>query len=150
MAKFSQKQDLQRQSTKLTGVDGPQLELLAPSRPTSPVDKAYLMSLSSLRRAIRYSMSLSDLEPKEVYEPLGIDKATWSRIENGGMDFPASKLKRFGKITQNHAALMWLAHDDGFDLRPYKSELQAQLEQERAEKAELRKENDVLRGLLRR
>lgn len=61
-------------------------------------------------------MSLADLEPKQVYGPLGKDKATWSRIENGDMSFPVDDLGRFCEIVGNDSLLLWLNHAAGWDI----------------------------------
>lgn len=132
----------QRQSTFSTDVA--QLELLPTRKVGTVVDKAYVLGLPTLRRAIRYSVSLADLEPKQVYEPLDMDKAIWSRIENGGMSFPADQLGRLAEITRNEAPLTWLAHQSGFELRPLKSELLEQLEAERATTADLRRQLETI------
>lgn len=105
----------QRKSTSTPSVE--QLSLLASQRRESAsVDVPYLLSLTSLRRVIRYSMSLRDLEPKQVFDQLDMDKATWSRIENGGMSFPADLLERFRQVVGNDAAILWLANQAGFDV----------------------------------
>src|SRR6478735_3288319 len=120
-----------------------QLELLpakAPKKPSAPVDKRYLFGLPNLRRAIRYSASLRDLEAKQIYEPLGKDQAVWSRIENGGMSFPADQLLDLANICDNHAPLMWLAYRAGYELQPLRSDLERQVEAKDAEIAELRKQ----------
>jgi hypothetical protein len=105
---------MQHTTTKLGQVE--QLHLLPHrSEPKTP-DLAYLASLPSFRRAVRYSMSLADLEPKQVYEPLGKDKATWSRIESGDMGFPADLILPFQSTTNNDAPLMWLVHAAGYDV----------------------------------
>lgn len=124
----------QRQSTRDASVA--QLELLPVKKVCPPVDKPYLFSLPTLRRVIRYSVSLADLEPCDVYRPLGIDKAVWSRIENGGMSFPGDELLLFQSIVRNKAALMWLAHQSGDELTPLRSDLErrnAELEEELAQ-----------------
>jgi hypothetical protein len=136
----------QRQSTKSTEVE--QLELLPTRKPCAPVDRAYVLGLPSLRKVIRYSVSLADLEPKQVYGPLEMDKAIWSRIENGGMSFPADSLSKLAEETQNDAPLVWLAHQRGYELVPLKSELEQQLEAKDAELTEERRENALLRKLL--
>lgn len=148
MPRFSLREVPQHNTSKLAG-DGPQLELLPTRAPCPPVDKAYTLGLPNLRRVIRYSVSLPDLEAKQVYIPLKMDKATWSRIANGDMSFPADLLGALADVTQNEAPLIWWAHQRGFDLRPLKSELQEQLDAERAEKLELRRENELLRSLFR-
>lgn len=132
----------QRQSTISTDVA--QLELLPTRKPPISLDKGYLLGLPNLRRAIRYSVSLADLDPKQVYEPLDMDKAIWSRIENGGMSFPADQIGTLASITRNHAPLTWLAQQQGFELRPLKSELQEQLEAERASNADLRRQLETI------
>lgn len=104
----------QRQSTISADVE--QLSLLPAKRTAPPVDLNYIKTLTNFRRAIRYSVSLPDLEPKEVYDPLDMDKSIWSRIENGGMSFPADQILALAKITQNKAPFLWLAHQFGFDI----------------------------------
>jgi hypothetical protein len=127
---------------------GAQLDFLASRKQCPPVDKTYLLSLPSFRRALRYSLSLADLEPKQVYEPLEMDKATWSRIENGLQAFPPDLLWKLATITGNEAPLMWLAHSRGYELRPLKSALEEQLESERAARLELERQNTLMRELL--
>jgi len=131
--------------------DHDQLELLPAKKtqkPSAAVDKRYLYGLPNLRRVIRYSISLRDLDAKQVYEPLGKDQAVWSRIESGSAAFPADQLPQLAKICDNHAPLMWLAHRAGFELQPLRTELEQQLEAARAREAELQRENELLCKLL--
>jgi hypothetical protein len=125
-----------------------QLDFVTTRKPCPPVDRVYVLSLPSFRRALRYSLSLADLEPKQVYEPLDMDKATWSRIENGQQAFPPEKLNQLAELTGNDAPLMWLAHSRGYELRPLKSELQERLDAAEVEKAELQRQNSLMRELL--
>lgn len=134
----------QQQSSK-----SPQIDLLTGRASCPPPDIPYLLGLPSLRRAIRYSMSLADLEPKQVYGPLNKDKAIWSRIENGDMSFPADDLTRFCDIVGNDAVILWLAHHAGFDVVTMKKrmddkdkqieDLQRRLEEAEREKSVLAK-----------
>jgi hypothetical protein len=139
----------QRVSTNSQGVEE-QVDWLEPprQRASSPVDAKYLFGLPSLRRAVAYSLSLADMDPKEAYQPLGMDKATWSRITSGGQEVPASLLKPLRVLTGNYAPLRWLAYTEGFELIPLKSELERQLDEERDARAEVERENAVLRSLL--
>jgi plasmid maintenance system antidote protein VapI len=141
----------QRKSTKSENVE--QLCLLSPSRkPSAPVDVAYLLGLGSLRRVLRYSMSLRDLEPKAVYEQLDMDKATWSRIENGGMSFPADDLEKFRQIVGNDAVIMWLVHQSGYDLtslRKAQDDKDKEIEQLKAELADTNRALNLLVGRMR-
>lgn len=134
--------DRQQRSTKSATVE--QLSLLPTRKACPPPDLAYVEALPNFRRALRYAMSLADLEPKQVYGPLGKDKATWSRIENGDMSFPADDLLHFCEIVGNDAVLMWLNCSAGYDLASMRkaqddkdkriAELESQLAEERREK----------------
>lgn len=93
-----------------------QLSFLPVRKPCPPPDLEYVKSLPSLRRAMRYAISLADLEPKQVYVPLKKDKATWSRIENGDMSFPADDLIAFCDVVGNDAVVLWLDHSRGYDI----------------------------------
>jgi hypothetical protein len=139
----------QRQST--VSPDVAQLSLIpaADRKACPPVDVDYLLARPNSRRAMRYAMSLMDLEPKQIYEPLEMDKAIWSRIENGGMSFPIEKLKPFNALVRNDALLLWHVFDNGYDVRAMRKlqddkdkrieQLEAQLAEERAEKAAIAK-----------
>lgn len=106
---------MQHTSTKLRSVE--QLPLLsAPKHPQGSPDIAKIRRLSTFLKALQYAMELSEMEPKEVYEPLDKDKATWSRIEHGDMGFPADLLLPFDKLVQNDVLLLWLVHQSGYDI----------------------------------
>jgi plasmid maintenance system antidote protein VapI len=143
---FVRKQDSQQVGTDSRPVA--QLDFVTPRKVCPPVDRAYLLTLPSFRRALRYSLSLADLEPKQVYEPLDMDKATWSRIENGAQAFPPDMLGKLASLTGNDAPLIWLAHSRGYELRPLKSELQERLDEAEARAAELERQNALMRELL--
>lgn len=142
----AQTMDSQRVGTNLR--DSGQVDFVSPRKACPPVDKPYVLSLPSFRRALRYSLSLADLEPKQVYEPLDMDKATWSRIENGQQAFPPDQLSTLAAITGNEAPLIWLAHSRGYELRPLKSELQERLDSITEQLAEAERENALMRQLL--
>jgi len=139
--------DTQLNTTKSHRVE--QLDFLdgtsTPKASLKEPDLAYLMSLPNARRALRYSLSLADLEPKQVYPLLGKDKATWSRYEAGNIDFPVTLIQPLKTIVQNDAVLLWLNHQSGWDIRSMKRlcddkdrrihELEAQLAKERHERA---------------
>lgn len=143
---FSKNEDCQRPSTSSTDVE--QLDLIPRRRPSAAVDKDHVRRLPSLRRAINYSLSLADMDPKEAYGPLEMDKAIWSRIANGGMSFPADQMPKLKAVTGNEAAIYWLATACGYDLRPLRNELEQQLEDERAARMEAERENALLRTLI--
>lgn len=132
--------DTQHKSTELSV--GQQLTLLSQRPERKEPDLAYLASLPNFRRVLRYSVSLADLESKQVYDPLGKDKATWSRYESGDAPFPAELILPLRAITNNDAPLLWLNYQAGFDLttlRPRESDTERQLREAREEAAELRR-----------
>jgi hypothetical protein len=149
---LSQKQVPQHISTGLRGVADPeQLALLGleiRKKPSKPVDRVQLFSLPSLPEAIRYSLGLAEMDPKQAYQPLKMDKATWSRIMNGTQEAPASLPKKLKMLTGNDALQLWLAQDWGCELQPLRSEWEEQLEDERAARAEVERENALLRQLI--
>jgi hypothetical protein len=121
-----------------------QLALLPAKALCPPPDLERLTALPNWRRAMRYSISLADLEPKEVYVPMEKDKGTWSRIESGDMSLTVSELPKFQRIVGNDALLLWLNHDAGYDIKTLRLrqddkdrrifELERQLAEERREK----------------
>lgn len=144
-------QHLATNSPDVEGGPVDQLSLLgleSRAKPSAPVDRRYLFGLPTLRRAVAYSLSLADMDPKEAYGPLAMDKSTWSRIINGGQEVPAGLLKPLRTLTGNDAAQLWIAHDWGCELRPLRTELEEQLDAERAAHAETQRENALMRKLL--
>lgn len=137
------------QSQSKISTDVEQLQLLPSRKTPPPLDLDYLLKLPTLRRAIRYSVSLPDLEPKAICDDMDMDRAIWSRIENGSMSFPADELAKLASITGNQGPLYWLIHQAGYDVRQLRklrddkdrriAELEAELATERAEKATIQK-----------
>lgn len=111
--------------TKSADVSGRQLPLLDAPRGVTPViDIPYVRALPTFRRAMRYQWSVAGLEPKDVYDPLGHDKATWSKIDSGTMSFQADKIETFCRVTRNIAVIEWLAFRAGMELKPLRSDLE--------------------------
>lgn len=54
--------------------------------------------------------------PKQAYDPMGIDKTTWSRITSGEWDLDGRDVPQFNKVVGNNAYLLYLNHEDGIDL----------------------------------
>jgi hypothetical protein len=126
-----------------------QLELL-PNR--APVQEAVadevVRKQPNMSAAINLSLSAAGLEPKEAYMPLDIDKGVWSRIMNGQAHFPHEKFTTLEDITGNDIPLRWLALRKNREIKPMKSALEERVATLETENLELRKENDLLRGLI--
>lgn len=126
-----------------------QLELLPNRAPIQePVSDEVIRKQPNMSAAINLSLSAAGMEPKEAYMPLDIDKGVWSRIMNGQAHFPHEKFTTLEDITGNDIPLRWLALRKNREVKPMKSALEEMLETARTEIAELRKENDLLRGLI--
>lgn len=92
--------------------------------------------------ALDLCKSISGLEDKQIYMALNIDKGHWSLIYTKGSNkrnFPENKLIEFMDICGNRVPLIWLARKCGYTLQPLRTELEIELEHERAEKEEFRK-----------
>jgi hypothetical protein len=130
--------------------DAELFECARSDRPSAPVDIGHLRTMRNVPRVISYAMSLRELEPKQVYGPLGIHKSAWSLIQSGKAEFPASKIVRFDAICGNRALLEWLAGGDGCELRPLKSALELENDELRRENEELRRHHEVIADFVRK
>lgn len=86
--------------------------------------------------ALNLMINASGLEDKEIYLPLGIDAGHWTRIRQGSANPPLNKLDELIDLCGNDAFLEYVAHRRGFGLVPLRSELERQLEEERARRLE--------------
>lgn len=96
----------------------------------------------SLGGSIDLCAKAAGLEPKQVQTDLKLDKAQWSRWTDGKEGILWPKLKLVMDHCGNHAPLMWMNHDCGFDIsamRHRESELERQLREAREENAALKR-----------
>lgn len=82
---------------------------------------------------------------KELQQELGVDKAQFSRWQSGSEGVVWPKLRRLMDACGNHAPLLWMLHDAGYDLHSLRRQ---ETETER-ENRELREEVTALRRVLR-
>lgn len=116
-----------------------QLDAFGPAAPKQAVvSDAIIQAQPSFLAAILLAMTVSGREDKQIYSPLEIDHAQWSRIRGGTANFPVNRLDQFMDLVGNDIPLRWLAFKRGFELKPLRSELErrvleleAQLERER-------------------
>lgn len=106
---------MQRVSTKLSAVE--QLQLIPqPSVVSRPVSFDRIYTLTDTHDALMYACELGKKVPKQAYEPMGIDKTTWSRICGGEWDLDGRDILKFDRIVGNDAYLLYLNHLHGYDL----------------------------------
>lgn len=96
-----------------------------------------------------YALSIAELEPMDVYKPLGTDKATWSKIVGGHMSFQADKIIPFCEVTRNNAVIEWLAFKTKSELRPLRSQLEEKLEAMEARALSAENELEVVKRFFR-
>jgi hypothetical protein len=144
MAASGAKSGLQHETTSLSGVEQLELRIARRAAP-GVVDENSVRLQPSMVAAINLCANLSGLVDSEIYGPLGIDKGNWSRMRNGQASFPPEKLEPLMQLCGNHVPLMWLADRAGFELTPKLSTLERQVAALRAELAESRRENEIIK-----
>lgn len=113
-----------------------------PAKTSAPVDIDRLRAQPNFLKALKYAIDLTDLEAKEIYGVLGKDKATWTRIKDGDVAFPADCIDTLCNILTNDAIVLWLLHRRGYDITSLRriaddkdkriAKLEADLAEERA------------------
>lgn len=128
----------------------PQTDLFSAPRALAPtVDVGAVRRMPSFRRVVGYALSIAELDPTDVYKPLGHDKATWSKIQTGAMSFQADKILPFCEVTRNIAVIEWLAFKVKHELRPLRSELEQKLEAAEARAMAAEHELEVVKRFFR-
>ena len=112
------------------------------------VSDAKLLALKDKHTALVLCMNISCLEDKEIYGPLGLDQAQFSRIKNGSMHFPPNLEDPLMDVCGNEIPLRYSALKRGKQLAPLRSTLEQKLEDRDAE-LEAKRENDLLMRVLR-
>lgn len=116
------------------------LGLPPPRRAPRPFTLDEVRALKSESEAIRFSVTCSGYETKEVPLLFGIDAGQWSNILNGKKHFPHDRRNEFMDFVQNEILLIYGCESRGKDystLRPHRSEVEIALEAERRRTAEL-------------
>lgn len=96
-----------------------------------------LLALKNKHAALVLCMNVSCLEDKEIYGPLGLDQAQFSRIKNGSMNFPPNKENQLMDVCGNEIPLRYSALVRGKGLIVLRDTLEqkvAELEQQLAQR----------------
>jgi hypothetical protein len=134
---FDPKADRQSDSKTLS-----QLGLRLKSQQAVLVELESVSRQPSFNAAIVLCVQCSGLDRKQVYSALGIDAATWSRIESGQAHFPVNKLEQLMDLCGNEAPLMWLVNARGYDwdsVREKQNALEKKLSDATVEIADLKR-----------
>lgn len=101
-----------------------------------------VMRERTLGGAIDLCAKAAGKEPKELQIVARSDKAQWSRWVNGAEGIVWCKLRAVMDECGNHAPVLWMLHDLGYDLhslRKRESETERELRQAREENAALKR-----------
>lgn len=124
-----------------------QLELMEGGktlREVQPISEDMIYRQQTKLAAISLAVLVSGLDEKQIYIPLGLDKATWSKICSGQLNFPTNKEEQFFDITGNEIPLQWLAYRRGYKLVPLEDAKERRIRELEEEKSELKKEIETL------
>lgn len=116
------------------------LELPSPRRSPRPFTLAEVRDLKSESDAIRFSVSCSGYETKEIPLLFDIDAGQWSNILNGKKHFPHERRNEFMDFVGNEILLIYACESRHYNfetLRPHRSTVEIELEAERRRSAEL-------------
>ncbi len=117
-----------------------QAELLISSPPKSSVVPTEMIHAKRTSgTAFTLACDASGLDDKEIYIPLEMDAATFSRIKSGTNSFPADRLADFCRLVGNNVYPEWLAYQVGCGLVLLKSEAERRAEHEKARADEAEK-----------
>lgn len=114
-----------------------------------PVDPAVIRSLTRLIDAVNLCISVTGAIPKDAYVDLGIDKGWWSKIQSGQNPFPSDKLVPLMEKYGNDIPLTWLAFQRNKGTHLLESEQQRLMRAKDDEIAELRKQVEWTKQLVR-
>jgi len=122
-----------------------QLSLLGmKTRRQQPITDELIRKQRSKLAAFRLAVQVSGLDEKEIYLPLGVDKATWSKILSGLFNFPTNKEGQFYDLVGNEIPLTWAAYDRGYALVPLQDEKDRRIADLEQANAELKREIQTL------
>jgi hypothetical protein len=128
-----------------------QLNLIGKQRVVIPPDyqDQSARKCKSRSHALRKCVEISDLEPKEIYGPLGIDQGQWSRIWAGTAFLNPDLKFEFMKLCGNYVPLRYDALVCGFELTPIRTGLEQRVADLETENAELRRAIDLVANAFR-
>lgn len=145
LKKFPRESDRQ-----IEAIDLPQFSLpLGRKAKPQEVSDSVVAAQPSKLAALMLCCAASGLEDKEIYGPLDIGPAQWSRIRNGDAYFPNNKEHQLMDLCANEIPLRWDALRRNKELKPLRSELEQQLEDERAARLEAERELATIKQFVR-
>lgn len=120
---------------------------LAPKATQQTVSAEVIRTQRDFLAALNLQINVSGLDDKELYIPLEIDAAHWSRIRKGDAHFPLNKLGALCDLCGNEITLDWFAWSRGKGLVMLESEAQRLLREANETIAEKDTEIRILRDV---
>jgi hypothetical protein len=120
-----------------------QLELMGGSKPLhaqQPFSEDVIYRQPDMLSALHLAVQVSGLDEKQIYLPLGLDKAQWSRILSGHAHFPTNKWEQLISLLDNEIPLIWLAHRLGKGLHNLEDAKDKTIREQGEKIAELQRE----------
>lgn len=119
-------------------------------REQQPVSDEVIRLQPSKLAAIKLSIQVSGREEKEIYMALNIDKATWSKIMSGLLNFPTNAEEQFMEVVGNEIILRWMNFRRGYRMVPEEDAKEKTIRLLKEENFTLKHENELLKGLFKR
>ena len=113
-------------------------------REAQPISDEIVRMQPDFLSAIKLAIQVSGLEHKQIYGDLGIDKATWSKILDGQLNFPTNKYELLMDLIGNEIPLVWLAHKRGYGLVPRRDAKDRKIAELEAKNSQLEREIETL------
>ena len=98
-----------------------------------------LTKLSSFKDALKLCKEVSGLTDLQICQELDIDPGHFSRIWSDNAHFPDNKFIDFITLCKNLIPIRWSALKFGMQIKPLKSTLEVELEEERTKREEAEK-----------
>ena len=111
--------------------------------PTDITDESILKQ-PNFHAALMLCARESGLVDKQIYGPLGLNAAQWSRIVHKHMHFPPDLVPQFMDICGNQIPLRWLAMTHGYDLKRKQLQIEQENQDLRQEVADLKRDKQTI------
>lgn len=123
--------------------------LMAPKPNPQPVSDEAIYLCKDKIAAIRLGIAASGLEEKQIYLALQLDKATWSKIMSGQLNWPTDGDEKFEAIVGNNILTIWQMYRRGYKKpEPRQSEHERIIAELQSKVAEMERDNRLMRELL--
>jgi len=143
-----QKRDSQEPSMTLPLFDGRgTTQKLIDNQP--PLSVAAVIAKPTLTQALKLCFEHPGLDDKQAASLMDLDPGQFSRIMGATGHFPTNRYVEFMERMGNDAPLIWLANRRGYELRRIQTDVEQQLEAERAKSAELERQLEVITNFVR-